>query len=259
MRAEAHLAGHAYHTYRLTSPDGLVSFEFQARAHVPAFLPPMQLTFISWCVCAAQRVRAVHLCARHCRCCGVHRSARTRALLQDAVQHGGRAFGRHGLSCNAQLLFTPVPSPKLVDALTHQVPVRGGCGSSTSRYRHISVSLARSCTTSSHASRPWPQQRALRGALSALLRGLWTTARCSALVIAWPPRARRSLAACACVTPVFRRERRRQVRGRRRAPPTSSSSFEGGSRASGGGICDLRDICAACGGMLLSVGAARHD
>ena len=32
IRAEAHLAGHAYHTYRLTSPDGLVSFEFQARA-----------------------------------------------------------------------------------------------------------------------------------------------------------------------------------------------------------------------------------
>ena len=29
--AEAHLAGHAYHTYRLTSPDGLVNFEFQAR------------------------------------------------------------------------------------------------------------------------------------------------------------------------------------------------------------------------------------
>jgi 4-hydroxy-tetrahydrodipicolinate reductase len=25
------LKGHAYHTYRLTSPDGLVSFEFQVR------------------------------------------------------------------------------------------------------------------------------------------------------------------------------------------------------------------------------------
>lgn len=29
---EAHLGGHAYHTYRLESPDGLVSFEIQARA-----------------------------------------------------------------------------------------------------------------------------------------------------------------------------------------------------------------------------------
>lgn len=28
---EAHLGGHAFHTYRLTSPDGLVSFEFQVR------------------------------------------------------------------------------------------------------------------------------------------------------------------------------------------------------------------------------------
>ncbi len=31
LRAEAHLAGHAYHTYQLTSPDGLVGFEFQVR------------------------------------------------------------------------------------------------------------------------------------------------------------------------------------------------------------------------------------
>ena len=28
-RAEEHLAGHAFHTYRLTSPDGLVTFEFK--------------------------------------------------------------------------------------------------------------------------------------------------------------------------------------------------------------------------------------
>ena len=46
VRAEAHLAGHAYHTYRLTSPDGLVSFEFQARARVPASPPPRELTRI---------------------------------------------------------------------------------------------------------------------------------------------------------------------------------------------------------------------
>jgi 4-hydroxy-tetrahydrodipicolinate reductase len=29
--AEAHMGGHAFHTYRLTSPDGLVSFEFMVR------------------------------------------------------------------------------------------------------------------------------------------------------------------------------------------------------------------------------------
>ena len=30
--AEEHLAGHAYHTYTLRSPDGLVTLEFKVRA-----------------------------------------------------------------------------------------------------------------------------------------------------------------------------------------------------------------------------------
>jgi 4-hydroxy-tetrahydrodipicolinate reductase len=49
--AEEHLEGHAYHTYRLTSPDGLVSFEFQARARA-----------------RARRARAVWWPARGLRC-----------------------------------------------------------------------------------------------------------------------------------------------------------------------------------------------
>ena len=114
VRAEAHLAGHAYHTYRLTSPDGLVSFEFQARARVPASPPPRQLTHIlSWRLRAAQRVREVHLRARHGGCSGVHCSTCAGAFRQNPVQHGGRAVGGHGMSCNVQS-FARAPPRKLV-------------------------------------------------------------------------------------------------------------------------------------------------
>lgn len=39
LSAEEHLPGHAYHTYHLTSPDGMVNLEFQVIALRPPASP----------------------------------------------------------------------------------------------------------------------------------------------------------------------------------------------------------------------------